>query len=168
MNCRLARGKPFSTHNKVVDFIIGDWQVNAIGTGRSGQPYNITVPGDSANTGNTGYLRANLVGDPNIDNPTADRWFNTAAFAAPAQYQFGNLGRYALRTSAFWNVDASVFRQFRFLESRLVEFRAESFNTPNTVIMGTPNGNVVDPNFGRVTSTANAPRSLQLGLKVIF
>jgi len=164
----VGRGKPFSTHNKVVDFIIGDWQVNAIGTGRSGQPYNITVPGDSANTGNTGYLRANLVGAPNIDNPTADRWFNTAAFAAPAQYQFGNLGRYAMRTSAFWNVDASVFRQFRFLESRLIEFRAESFNTPNTVIMGTPNGNVVDPNFGRVTSTANAPRSLQLGLKVIF
>ena len=74
----------------------------------------------------------------------------------------------AMRTSAFWNVDASVFRQFRFLESRLIESRAESFNTPNTVIMGTPNGNVLDANFGRVTSTANAPRSLQLGLKVIF
>jgi len=164
----VGTGKAFSTGNKIVDFIIGNWQVNAIGTARSGMPYNITVPGDSANTGNTGYLRANLVGNPDIDNPTPQQWFNTAAFAAPPQYQFGNLGRNRMRSSAYWNVDSSIFRQFRFLETRRIEFRAESFNTPNTVIMNTPNGNLLDANFGRVTSTANQPRSLQLGLKVIF
>ena len=73
-----------------------------------------------------------------------------------------------MRTSAYWNVDAPSSGSFRFMETRQIEFRAESFNTPNTVIMGTPNGNVLDPNFGRVTSTANQPRSLQLGLKLIF
>jgi hypothetical protein len=161
-------GKRFSSGNRVADYLLGGWQLNTITSARSGQPYNITVPGDSANTGNTGYLRADLVGDPTLANPTAASWFNKAAFAAPAQYTFGNLGRYALRTSAFWNVDLSIFRQFKFLETRSVEFRAESFNTPNTVIMGTPNGSVPDANFGRVTSTANSPRSLQLGLKVIF
>jgi len=163
-----GRGKPFATGNKFVDYVIGGWQVNTIGTARSGTPYNITVSGDSANTGNTGYLRANLVGDPHLDNPFPEAWFNKAAFAAPAQYTFGNLGRYAMRTSAYWNVDASVFRNFRIFEHREVEFRAESFNTPNTVIMGTPNGSLTDPNFGRVTATANSPRSLQLGLKIVF
>lgn len=164
----VGRGKSLSTGNRVVDYLIGGWQVNAIGTARSGMPYNVTVPGDSANTGNTGYLRANLVGDPDLSNPTPDAWFNKSAFAAPPQYQFGNLGRYRMRSSAFWNVDSSIFRQFPLFESRRLEFRAESFNTPNTVIMGTPNGNVLDANFGRVTGTANAPRSLQLGLKLIF
>jgi hypothetical protein len=163
-----GKGKRFSSGNRAADYVLGGWQLNTITTARSGQPYNITVPGDSANTGNTGYLRANLVGDPNISNPTAQAWFNTSAFAAPAQYTFGNLGRYAMRTSPFWNVDLSIFRQFPFLETRSVEFRAESFNTMNTVIMGTPNGNALDPNFGKVTGVANSPRSLQLGLKVIF
>jgi hypothetical protein len=162
-------GRKFSTGNKFVDYIIGGWQGNAIGFARTGQPYNVSVTGDGANTGNTGYLRANLVGDPNLSNPTPAAWFNTAAFAAPAPYTFGNLGRYAMRGSAFWNVDASIFREFKFFETRSVQFRAESFNTPNTVIMGNPAANVSTPaTFGKVTGTANSPRSLQLGMKVTF
>ncbi|MDQ1472881.1 MAG: hypothetical protein QOJ99_4361 [Bryobacterales bacterium] len=161
-------GKALATHNRILDYVIGGWQINAIGSGRSGQPYNLSVPGDSANTGNTGYLRPNLVGNPTLSNPTRDQWFNRAAFAAPAAYTFGNLGRYALRSSAFWNVDASIFREFRFLESRSVEFRAEAFNLPNTVILGTPTGSLPDTNFGRITATANSERTLQLGLKIKF
>jgi hypothetical protein len=161
-------GKAFATHNRLLDYVIGGWQINAIGSGRSGQPYNLSVPGDSANTGNTGYLRPNVVGDPKLSNPTRDQWFNRAAFAAPAAFTFGNMGRYALRSSAFWNVDASVFREFRFLESRSVEFRAEAFNLPNTVILGVPTGSLPDTNFGKITATANSERTLQLALKIRF
>lgn len=163
-----GNGKHFATGNRAADILIGGWQLNTITSARSGQPYNLSVPGDSANTGNTGYLRPNLIGDPTIGNPTRQRWFNTAAFAAPPVYTFGNVGRYALRSSAFWNVDLSVFREFRFLESRTVEFRAEAFNLANTTILGTPNGNVLDPNFGSITGTANSERTLQLGLKIKF
>jgi len=161
-------GKRLASRNRYLNYAIGGWQLNTITNARSGQPYNITVPGDIANTGNTGYLRANLVGDPGIANPTADAWFNKSAFAPPAQYTFGSLGRYAMRSSGFWNVDFSLFRRFPFMESRAFEFRAESFNIFNTVILGIPNGNVLDANFGRITGTANAPRSLQLGLKLQF
>jgi hypothetical protein len=164
-----GKGKSFSTGNRFLDYVIGGWQANTITSVRSGLPYNITVDGDSANTGNTGYLRANLVGDPNLSNPTADEWFNTAAFAAPAVYTFGNLGRYRLRSAPVWNIDASVFRQFPFLESRSVEFRAESFNLPNTAILGTPESNLSNSDtFGHVTSTANSERTLQFGLKIVF
>ena len=164
----MARARALATGNRFVDYMIGGWQVNAIGSGRSGQPYNLSVPGDSANTGNTGYLRPNLVGDPVLSNPSRDAWFNKSAFAAPAAFTFGNLGRYALRTSAFWDVDASIFREFRFLETRSLEFRAEAFNLPNTAILGTPNGNLLDANFGRITGTANSERTLQLGVKIKF
>jgi outer membrane receptor protein involved in Fe transport len=164
-----GKGKPFSTGNRFVDYIIGGWQANTITSVRSGLPYNLTVDGDSANTGNTGYLRPNLVGDPNLSNPTAQEWFNTAAFAAPAAYTFGNLGRYRLRSAPVWNIDASVFRSFPFLESRSVEFRAESFNLPNTAILGTPATNLSNSDtFGHITSTANSERTLQFGLKIIF
>jgi hypothetical protein len=163
-----GKGKRLESRNRYLNYAIGGWQLNTITNARSGQPYNITVPGDIANTGNTGYLRANLVGDPGIANPTAGAWFNKSAFAPPAQYTFGNLGRYAMRSSGFWNIDFSVFRRFPFKESRAFEFRAESFNIFNTVILGIPNGNVLDANFGRITGTANSPRSLQLGLKLQF
>jgi hypothetical protein len=163
-----GNGKKFATGNRVTDYLLGGWQVNAIGSGRSGQPYNLSVPGDSANTGNTGYLRPNLVGNPKNPNPNRDQWFNKAAFAAPAAYTFGNLGRFALRTATFWNVDMSVFREFRFLESRALEFRAEAFNLPNTAILGTPNGNLLNANFGKITGTANSERTLQLGVKIKF
>ncbi len=165
----VGRGKKFATGNKFVDYVIGGWQGNAIGTARSGLPYNVTVTGDSANTGNTGYLRANLVGNPNVSNPTRQVGLNTAAFAAPAPFTFGNLGRYRLRGSAVWNVDASIFREFPFMESRAVEFRVESFNTANTVILGNPRSNLSDPaTFGTITGTANGARSLQFGLKIRF
>jgi len=167
----IGKGKRFSTGNGVADYILGGWQINTITSARSGQPYNLTVPGDSANTGNTGYLRPNLRGDPNLSNPTRQKYFNTAAFAAPAAFSFGNFGRYRLRSSPVWNIDLSIFRQFPFGEHRSIEFRAESFNLPNTAILAAPTSagaNAVDPAFGTVTSTANTERTLQLGLKIIF
>jgi hypothetical protein len=83
-------------------------------------------------------------------------------------YTFGTLGRNALRTQPFWNIDLSLFRQFPFMENKMVEFRAEAFNAPNTVIYGQPGSTFGVPGFGVVSSTANTPRELQLGLKVIF
>jgi hypothetical protein len=127
-----------------------------------------------ANTGNVGwnqYERANLVGgqDPYVSNVTRETGLNRAAFAIPDIYTFGNLGRDRLRTVPFWNLDFSIFRQFPFLETRRVEFRAEAFNVLNTVIYNQPNNDMADTaNFGKITSTANTARTLQLGAKIIF
>jgi hypothetical protein len=169
----LGTGKPYSTGNKIVDYIIGNWQTNAIFLIRSGTVYNVYVSGDVANTGNVGwtqYERANLVGDPGaITNKTWDHYINTAAFQIPAQYTFGNLGRDRFRTDPYWNLDFSLFRRFPITERFKIEFRAEAFNIMNTVIYGQPNNDMADAaNFGRMTSTANKPRQLQLGAKFVF
>src|SRR6267378_2672416 len=92
-----GKGKRLHAGNKVVDYLIGDWQVNGIADVRSGVPVNLTVSGDIANTGNVGYMRPNVVGDWRVDNPTPVRWFNTSAFVAPAPFTFGNAGRNFLR-----------------------------------------------------------------------
>ena len=45
-------------------------------------------------------------------------------------------------------------KNFRFLESHQLQFRAEFFNAFNHVNLGAPGLNIRDPdNFGRVTST---------------
>ncbi len=166
----IGPGKRFATGQKVVDYVIGNWQLNGIVTVRSGTPYSLTVPGDTANTGNTNYMRPNLVGDPSVSSPqpSPGLWFNPAAFAAPAPFTFGNFGRNRLRSDYTRNFDLSVFRQFRLREAARVEFRAEAFNAFNTPVFGSPTGAINSPNFGRVTSMANTPRQLQLALKVIF
>lgn len=47
-----------------------------------------------ANTGNpVTYETDNLVGDPNLSNPTCQAWFNKSVFQIPAVYTFGNPGR---------------------------------------------------------------------------
>ena len=165
----IGTGKALRTSNKALDYVIGNWQVNTITTARSGQPYSITVSGDVANTGNGGtYETANMIGDPNLSNPTRQKWFNTSAFQIPAVYTFGSLGRDIFRSEPFWNIDASIFRQFPIFEKRMLEFRAEAFNIVNTVIYDIPSTSMTASNFGQVVSTANSARTLQFGLKLRF
>jgi hypothetical protein len=79
-------GKKYRTSSRVLDYILGNWQVNGIATFHSGLPYDVGVAGDIANTGNAGccsgyYMRLNLVGDPRLSNPTPQAWFNRSTFA---------------------------------------------------------------------------------------
>ncbi len=165
----VGKGKAFQTGNKVADYILGNWQVNGIFLARSGLPYQAIVSGDVANTGNTAYERANIVGNPYVSHVTPAQGLNLAAFAIPNLYTFGDEGRNALRTVPYWNLDTSVFRQFPFLETRRFEIRAEAFNVMNTVIYGQPQNDLASPDtFGQILSTANSARILQLGAKVIF
>ena len=110
------------------------------------------------------------VGNPKLSNPgpAPAYWFNTATFAAPSQYTFGNFGRDVLRADYTRNFDLSVFRQFPLRESKKLEFRAEMFNAFNTPTFSAPNGTFGNANFGRVTSTANTARQIQLALKIVF
>jgi len=129
----------------------------------------VNISGDIANTGNaSGYMRPNLVGDPTLSNPGTSQWFNRAAFAAPAAYTFGNLGRNTLRSDWVRNFDLSLFRQFPITESMRFELRVEAFNAFNTPTFAAPVSNMSSPTFGQVLATANSPRQLQLGAKFIF
>ena len=49
-----------------------------------------------------------------------------------------------------------------------LQFRAEVFNLPNTAYFNTPNTNIDVAAGGKVTSTANTPRQMQLALKLSF
>jgi hypothetical protein len=165
----VGKGRTFSTGNKIVDYIVGNWQVNGIFTARSGQPYYVTVDGDVANTGNTGYEHANLVGNPGLSNPTPSLWFNKAAFAIPATYTFGNEGRNILYSDRSINLDFSMFRQFPVRERMHFELRGEAFNVFNHPVYGVPNKDISIPStFGTVTSLANSPRQLQVAAKFVF
>lgn len=165
----IGPGKRFDPTSKLLRHLIGNWQLNGIAFYRSGIPFNLSVPGDIANTGNTSYMRPNYIGgDVKLSNPTPARWFNASAFAIPPSFTFGTLGRHVLRADGVQNYDFSIFRQFPVTENKRLEFRAEMFNAFNTPVYGTPNGTITSVNFGKVTDTANQARQIQLALKFLF
>jgi hypothetical protein len=175
-----GKGRRFSIDNSALNYALGNWQVNWIFSARSGLPFSVYYGArDLANTGNVAwsqYERANLVGDPQSGtcpngSPVGSQscFFNTSAFAVPALYTFGNSARDSMRQARYWNLDASVFKQFPLGETRRFEFRAEAFNLFNTVIFGRPGNDISNlANFGKVNSAANSARQLQLGAKIIF
>jgi len=113
---------------------------------------------------------ANITGNPNSGGGTPSQWFNTAAYANPAPYTYGNSKPNSLLTDWGKSVNLSVFRNFRIGlgEERYFQFRAEAYNLFNDVVFGYPNSTLGQPNFGVVNTTTNLPRQLQLGLKFYF
>jgi hypothetical protein len=164
----VGKGKRFSTGNRFVDYVVGNWQINNIFTWRNGQAFTVTDSNDIANIGNTGYEWADRVGDPHLSHKTIAKWFNTAAFAVPAQYTFGNAGRNSMQSQRLINLDSSVIRSFPFWREDRIEFRAEGFNIMNHTVFGGPQSDISNTSFGVVTSQANSNRQLQLSGKIIF
>ena len=165
----VGKNKLLSTHNRALDYILGNWQLNGLLQFDSGTPYSLQVSGDIANIGSTFvYERPNLIGNPAVSNQTVDNWFNKNAFGTPAPFTYGNLGRDTMRTPFFHQVDLSVFRNFPIRERATIQFRAESFNTFNNVVYGQPGTTLGAPNFGVVSSIGNSPRTLQLVAKFVF
>ncbi len=90
-----GKGKQFGSDlSGAANHILGGWQFNGIITASSGQPIGVGIPRDIANIGARSISqRPNLNGDPNIDNPTSDRWFDKSVFSEPAPFTYGNAGR---------------------------------------------------------------------------
>ena len=103
-------------------------------------------------------------------DPLANPWFNKAAFAVPASYQFGNAARSynELRAPNSYNESFGLMRRVRIMETVSLTLRGEFFNGLNRVVFGAPVANVSASNFGRVTSQANSPRQGQVSIRIDF
>lgn len=172
---------------------LGGWQIAGITNVSSGQP----VPYISVTT--NGYRRgkfANLVGDPKVGQMTGvpDGWpatqagyyFDSTAFAVPADGTFGNAGRAPFRQPGFYKWDLTLSKNFYFSHgSRRVQFRADFINAfnhlnwssdptatglDNTCTYSNTTCNAVkDTNdrFGQLIA-ARQMREIQLGLKLFW
>jgi hypothetical protein len=165
-----GRGRQFGSQwNRVTDAVLGGWSFAPIFTVSTGMPLNITVNGNPSNTG-SGADRPNVVGNPNLANPTVAEWFNTAAFVANAPYTYGDAGRNIIRGPGLLDLDLALHKSFRITERVSAQLRIESFNATNTPALGAPNTVLGNPLFGQITATATGTtsRDNQLGLKVVF
>lgn len=166
----------YTGSNAIARNILNGWSISPIIKMRSGLPFTVTNGNVDANLdGATNTDRAQLVGDPHLDNPTAERWFNTAAFVqnrvVTGVATDGNSPRNLLDGPSYYVVDLALSRDFKLSERFNLRFRAEGTNAFNIVNLGQPGASVpsgaTSATFGVITS-ASAMRRLQFGLRLTF
>src|SRR5262249_20915714 len=118
---------PALKNNKIASLTAGGWQLGVDMNLQSGAVFTVY---DSANTTNgfpAGTVRPNLIGNPWLASSerTLARDFNTAAFAHPDNFQFGNSPRSVLRGGPVHNVDFNLAKTFKVNERVRTEVRGE-------------------------------------------
>ena len=160
----------------VVKQVLNGWELSGMFRSQSGVPITITSNGNLYGA-NLGSQYANLVGDPYAGN-NKFQWLNPAAFARPADGQWGNSLRNAVRLPSIWNLDMALMKNFSIVEKAKATFRCEVFNFFNHAQpWGLNNGFSGDnpgsglsnsaKNFGQINAYRDA-RTLQLALRFQF
>ncbi|MDQ6678605.1 MAG: TonB-dependent receptor [Acidobacteriota bacterium] len=175
-----GRGEKYLTHGFAAA-VAGGWQTNWIMSRTSGLPFTVTTSGTSVNApGNTQtpdqvLSTVQILGGHGLGQP----YFDPLAFTPVTAVRFGNVGRNTLRGPGFFNLDASLFRDFSLTERFKLQFRTEVFgltNTPQflnpgaTVSSATRNadGSIRALNgYGEITS-ATGERTLRFALRFSF
>lgn len=174
-------GRRYFSDPGIARALLGGWEWNVVGTGRSGLPVNITVDRSASALpdGNNNNQRPNYVAGVPLSpsgGSTANLWINPAAFAVPAAGTWGNLGRNAFNGPALWQVDTALAKRVSFSERVSAQFRAECFNLFNRAQYANPAADISAPaSFGRITTLVNTgptgsgtPRQFQLALHLQF
>lgn len=163
---------------------LGGWQTNGILTLQGGVPFNVTIPVDQSNTGNTPQ-RPNIIGPVIADcgRGRTTGCITLDGFALPNTFTYGSAGRNVLRGPGLYNFDFSLFKNFSIQEKLNIQFRAEAFNLLNTPQLSNPLAGLPSltggatrytaanrGNFGDIQSTNPIVdnRRIQFGLKVLF
>lgn len=179
----------FQGQQGAVGRVLGGWEVSGITTMEEGTPVTVTQGSDPFNSfdwntkkatlcpsgcypGGIGIdpssvsPRPDITGDPNNGPQTAAQWFNTGAFK-DAIAHFGTSGRGVVQGPGMINWDFSLIKNVKLSERISTQIRGEFFNVFNHVNLNNPNTNFDRSNFGTITGDY-APRTVQLGIKVIF
>ena len=171
-----------------LSMLAGGWQANALISAYSGLPFTVTASAASLNapgnnqTANLVRPRVAILGGVGPNEP----YFDPLAFAPVTTPTFGSAGYNILRGPSVFNIDFSLFRDFRLSERWKAQFRAEALNLTNTPHFANPSANVsnlqLNPDgtirslggFGVITSTANTGREgidervIRFGLRLSF
>lgn len=144
---------------KPLDMVVGGWQYTTSARYYSGRPLLF----------GTSYL---VSGNPKLDNPTNDKWFDTSMFAvADTNTPRSNPWYYAgLNGPGATFVDMTLTKNFNITSKYKVEARIEAYNAFNRVVWDNPDLSLASANFGKVTRkrTDITGREIQIGIRFVF
>jgi hypothetical protein len=160
--------------------LTNDWSVSGTTRFATGFPVTLYDNSDNSLLGTLGNGINNYLLDTprympgalkiNTNGRNGKPAFNTALFPEESLGQLGNARRRIFYGPGIDNFDLTLEKKVRLADTRSLEFRAEAFNAFNHAQFYGPasvDGQVEDPNFGRIVSAA-APRLVQLVAKLNF
>jgi hypothetical protein len=164
-----GRGKALApSAGPVLDRLIGGWQVSGIYAAASG---TVLSWGAVVFTGNNWSDIVNVPGGRNIQH-----WINTSVFNIKAadqpntayQFKYFPVAVPTARAPGVNNLDLCLSKRVQIRENVNLQIRADAFDSLNHPNWGGPNVTPTSAAFGRITSQANLPRTMQLGMRLTF
>jgi hypothetical protein len=171
---------PFGKLFHLADRATQGWVISGIVRLSSGLPVTLINPNDTAligsyNNGVNGVGYAGLDAAPgplqlNHDPGNGRPYFNASLFSIPPLGSPGTAARRFFYGPGMDNWNIALLKQTHIDESKVLEFRLETFNTfnhPQFFGANSVDGNINDPTFAQVIS-AMPPRLVQVSLKFLF
>jgi len=183
---RAFLGNPSTTGGKVLDKLVGGWELAGFGLVESGTPITFTSVGgvSSQNEGVpslNGFVfgtaqqvfnssSGSLLRSPSDSYTSCGGAFNCAQFGLPQLLSYGNMGFVfpGIRNPGYWDYDASLMKRFMLKESSYLEMRVEAQNVFNIRGLGAYDTTFGDAHFGYITGAGNTPRILQVSGRILF
>lgn len=170
-----GKGRHFGSNwSRAVDAVGGGWHLSSILLLQTGPYLTATMSGgdpSGTNASTRGTQRPDAVADGNLSDPTADVFFNRAAFVCPGRIagtsdqfncnvapigRFGNAGVGTLVGPGTVNLSMGVGKSFRIAERATLKFESTFTNLPNHPNLNDPGTTITSIAFGRITSARGA------------
>jgi hypothetical protein len=158
----------FAKAGGAINRVISGWRLSGLTSYQSGQPFSV---GFSTAVQGSVSGRADRVPGQSLylGTKTRAKWFNTAAFQAPAAFTYGNSAYNLLWGPRFQNWDMSLAKDTTIFDRARLQLRMDAFNAFNHPQFGTPGATVSNPsNYGVITSTVGQARTIAFGAKLQF
>jgi hypothetical protein len=170
-----GKGAMFDAQNRLVNGIIGNWQLSETQLYGSGTPAGTVTGNCLVPYASSCYADYNpsFHGDPRINGKIGSHldihntpYVNKAAFQDAPSYTFGNTPRTlaysSLRNEGYMNENVAIAKTIPIKEGISFQFKADAFNLFNRVQFGGLSLDTTSSAFGQVNGQSNAPRQLQL------
>ena len=184
-----GKGKRWAT-NGIPNVLAGGWKLGSVLSIMSGTPFTVTDSNASALNAPGNTQTPDLVGPIKIlrgspqQNPSncqnlSCRYFDTTSFAhVSTPGVLGDSPRSVIRGPKYFDLDASLYRNFKITERVTFQLEADAFGVTNTPHMNNPTSDINNSDFGKITSTltttnaglggSGGERQWWFGGKVIF
>jgi hypothetical protein len=163
--------------SRATEILLGGVNVSGVLRRYSGRPF--TVFSGSNTLSQVVFTPASCNGcSPDFGGTTLENGQNVfftaeqrAKFFVPAAGEASNVGRNFFNGPAFFNLDMTLGKKFRFTETQDLEIRVEAQNVTNTPSFAVPDGNLIltSGSFGQILgSTTSTSRKIQFVAKYNF
>jgi hypothetical protein len=169
----VGRGQRLLNSSSALEQIVGGWRVSGAYIADSGD--FLTPMFNGSGPSNTNQFSGSVDRSGTIAAAgarTRAEWYNPAAYAVPANGNFGNAGYGIIEGPRVNVVNLALFKSFPIFRESQLELRGSFTNVLNHTNFGDPDTTITDAGAGQITSTTTnhfgGPRSGLITARLTF